>query len=472
MAVQSAVTSDAGEARAKSSTQLIAKLDKEKLDKDPRWLLVRRIAKSTSFEKASQLRNILLYITRAAILDPERVLREYDIAYDVLERRKDFNPANDNIVRSQFSNLRKKLEVYFGDEGKAEPLVVKVPKGSYTPVFIEATFQPQALPGSTVESSSALEARDRSDLSSASEKPQRRRWTSREWKIAALCLSPSIVLALIVLALAVLLSRISHPTRRDPETAKDNAFVKFLGRWEGEVTVVVPDTSLVVTELDLKIDNVPLSSYASGHYPEQQLSTVSDPKLRESLGNVTGLRNTTFNEAMVASDFVETMRRIGLPAKPRYSRDLHVSDLNEGNAVLIGGPGSDPWVSLFTDKLNFRWIEDPAARRRYFLNARPAPGEQGTYTAIYSWQGSDAVGYVDVSLTQNPTHTGDVLLLIGSDQQEVESAANLLLRGTLPPEVTALLGRKDLHYFELFFRGKHIAGQADNSLELVAYRPL
>jgi hypothetical protein len=439
---------------------------------DPRWLLVRRIAKSTSFEKASQLRNILLYITRAAILEPERVLREYDVAYDVLERRKDFNPANDNIVRSQFSNLRKKLEVYFGDEGKAEPLVVKVPKGGYTPVFVEATFEAQALAGSAAERSPALEATVESDLSTASEELQRRRWTSREWKIAALCLTPSIVLAIIVVALTFPVSRGGGPARHAPETASDNAFVKFLGRWEGEVTVVVPDTSLVGLELDLKIDNVPLSSYASGHYPEQQLSAVSDPKLRESLGNVTGLRNTTFNEAMIASDFVETMRRIGVPAKPRYSRDLHVSDLNEGNAVLIGGPGSDPWVSLFTDKLNFRWIEEPAARRRYFLNSKPAPGEQATYKSIYSWQGSDAVGYVDVALTQNPTHTGDVLLVLGSDQQEAEAAANLLLRGTLPAEITALLERQDLRYFELFFRGKHIAGQADNSLELVACRPL
>jgi hypothetical protein len=463
MAVRSAVAFEVDDAEAKSSALLI---------EDPRWLLVRRIAKSASFEKASQLRNILLYITRAAILHPERVLREYDIACDVLERRKDFNPAYDNIVRSQFSNLRRKLEIYFADEGKREPLLVRIPKGSYTPVFLEAPPEPQAPPGSAPEASPALDAGDPGDLSPASETPPRLPWTGRERKIAAFCLSPSLLLALIVVALASLLSRSSSPTPRDSEIAKDNAFVKFLGRWEGEVTVVVPDTSLVGLELDLKIDNVPLSSYTSGRYPEQQLSAVSDPKLRESLGNVTRLRNTTFNEAMVASDFVETMRRIGLPAKPRYSRDLRVSDLNEGNAVLIGGPGSDPWVSLFADELNFRWIEEPAARRRYFLNARPAPGEQRTYTSIYSWQGSDAVGYVDVALTQNPTHSGNVLLILGSDQQEAESAANLLLRGTLPPEITALLGRKDLRYFELFFRGKHIAGQADNSLELIAYRPL
>jgi len=462
MAVRNAVASDVGEAEAQLNARLGAKLKS-----DPRWLLVQRIAESKSFERASQLRNILLYITKAAILEPERVLHEYDIACEVLERRKDFDPASDNIVRSQFSNLRRKLEIYYSEEGKAEPLVVKVPKGGYAPVFAEARLETPKLAISPLEISPAADSKDWSDVSPLPDKPGRRRWTGREWKIAAVCLSPSIILAL-----TFLIFRGSSPARHEPEAASDNAFVKFLGRWQGEVTVVVPDTSLVLTEVDLNIDNIPLSSYASGHYPEEQLSAVADPALRKALGDATAMRNTTFNEAMVAADFVATMGRIGLPAKARYARDLHVSDLNEGNAVLIGGQASDPWVSLFTDKMNFRWTEERAVDHYYFLNTRPAAGEQATYTAAYSHQGSDALGYVDVALTQNPTHTGYILLVLGSDQQEAESVTHLLLRGKLPPEITALLERKDLRYFEMLFRAKHIAGQADNSLELVAYRPI
>jgi hypothetical protein len=458
MAVRNWVASEADEAESKLSAQL---------SNDPRWLLVQRIAESKSFERASQLRNILRYITKAAILDPERVLHEYDIACEVLERRKDFDPASDNIVRSQFSNLRRKLEMYFSEEGKAEALVVKVPKGGYAPVFTEARLEPPKLAISPVDTAPAAESTDRRDLWPVPEEPARRRWTGREWKIAALCLSPSILLALIFL-----FSRVSGPASHDSAPANDNAFVKFLGQWQGEVTVVVPDTSLVLTEVDLNIDAVPLSSYTGGHYPEQQLSTVADPALRKALGDATALRNTTFNEAMVAADLVATMGRIGLPAKARYARDLHVSDLNEGNTVLIGGQASDPWVSLFSDKMNFRWIEERATDRYYFLNGKPAPGEQATYVATYSHQGSDALGYVDVALTQNPTHTGNILLILGSDQQEVEAATHLLLRGKLPAELTALLERKDLRYFEMFFRAKHIANQADSSLELVAYRPL
>jgi len=97
---------------------------------DPRWLLVQRIQASGGFRRAGQLRKILLYVSKVAILQPGQILREYDIACDVLERRPNFDPANDNIVRAQFTHLRRKLEHYFSDEGRNEPLLLTIPKGS------------------------------------------------------------------------------------------------------------------------------------------------------------------------------------------------------------------------------------------------------------------------------------------------------------------------------------------------------
>jgi hypothetical protein len=447
------------------------------LGRDERWLLVQRIVDSKSFERASQLRKILVYVTRSAILEPDRVLREYDIACEGLERRKDFDPASDNIVRSQFSHLRRKLEAYFDEEGKGETLIVKIPKGGYAPVFVAASFglpPAPAISRAVPSEPPQEEARVENPAAPAdvrSQDPERpaRNWSKREWAIAALCLAPSVVLTLILL--------FSHDSVKgrgnfENSVANDNAFVRFLGHWEGETTVVAPDASLVLTELGLNIEDIPLSEYTGGQYPVRQIAAESDPKLRQTIAYISDLRATTFNEAMIAADFVAALDRIGLHAKPRYGRDLHVSDLNDGNTILIGGQGSDPWVSLFTDKMNFRFVEERGADRYYFLNAKPAAGEQGTYTVHYSHQGSDAVGYADIALIPNPSHSGFILIISASDQTEAVSAAHMLLRGKLPSEVTALLERKDLRYFELFFRGKHIAGQADSSLELVAYRPL
>lgn len=70
------------------------------LEHDPRWLLVGRVLASKGFHRADQLRKILLYVSRSAILQPDQVLHEYDIACEVLQRRSNFDPANDNIVVS------------------------------------------------------------------------------------------------------------------------------------------------------------------------------------------------------------------------------------------------------------------------------------------------------------------------------------------------------------------------------------
>jgi hypothetical protein len=141
--------------------------------------------------------------------------------------------------------------------------------------------------------------------------------------------------------------------------------------------------------------------------------------------------------------------------------------LSGGNSILIGGPGSNPWVSLFTDRTNFRHVDDSVTQRHCFENLHPAPGEQARYENIYSGQ---SVGYVDVAFTQNPSHSGYILMINGADMQANDAAARWLLHGQLPPAISAELKRPDLEAFEFLLRGRHIAGEADYSVEMVATR--
>jgi len=90
---------------------------------DPRWLLVQRIQASGGFRRAGQLRKILLYVSKVAILQPGQILREYDIACDVLERRPNFNPQTTTLcVRnlltcdanlSTTSAMKAEMNLYF-----------------------------------------------------------------------------------------------------------------------------------------------------------------------------------------------------------------------------------------------------------------------------------------------------------------------------------------------------------------------
>src|ERR1017187_6565680 len=102
---------------------------------DDRWSLVLRVAASRQFTKAPQLHDMLLYICQRALTDPAASIKEHEIGCNALGRKADFNPNEDNIVRVQVSNLRKKLEEYFATDGKDEPMRITVPKGAYVPRF-------------------------------------------------------------------------------------------------------------------------------------------------------------------------------------------------------------------------------------------------------------------------------------------------------------------------------------------------
>ncbi len=431
------------------------------LEDDSRWVLVQRIIASEGFERASQLRAILLYATKLAILQPHETLSEYDVACNILGRRPDFDPANDNIVRAQFSNLRHKLQHYFDTEGKNEPFVLAIPKGSYIPVFTPHR-DPDPLP-KTPEP--VLEAPAGVPVQPVNSSPVHTKqappwWTN--WRIGA-----AAVLIVAFVVLAFLFLRVHSSERPKAEAASaENPFIQFLSRSEGDVSIVVPDTSLVMIQ-DIVGANVALSDYISKDFPQRQIAMTKDPELQKTILSLAQYRTTSVNEALIAVDFLETLKRAGVRATIRYSHDLHVHDMNEGNSILIGGPNSDPWVSLFNDRINFRHVDNEAEQRGYFENLHPEPGEELRYLNIYSNQ---SVGYVAIVLTQNLSQSGYVLLINGADMQANEAAARFLLHGKLPPEILSVLNRKDIHYFELFLRSNHIAGEADSSFELVAYR--
>jgi hypothetical protein len=434
------------------------------LDGDVRWALVQRIIASEDFQRASQLQKILLYAARLAILRPDEILSEYEVACSVLGRRPDFNPSNDNIVRAQFSHLRRKLQHYYDTEGRDEPLALTVPKGNYIPVFTPHQAQPctQADPKFRQDGSANAPTQfvEPSSIPAQNASP----WW-RNWKVGLAVLLNTAFLSLMFMIFWFHYS--VRPNKPKDEIASlANPFVQFLARSEGDVMIVVPDTSLAAIQ-NILSTKISTSDYISTDFPQRQVAMLKDPSLRSAISAIGGFRTTTITEAMIAFDFKETLGRIGTHAALRYARDLHMNDLSVGNSVLIGGPNSDPWVSLFTDGTNFRHVDDLAKKRGYFENVHPLPGELTRYV---NTQSRESIGYVDVALTQNPTQSGYVLLINGSDSQGNEAAARFLLHGRLPKEMSSVLDRKDIHNFEFFLRGEHLAGEADNSFELVALR--
>ncbi len=90
---------------------------------------------SRSFRSAPLLQKFLQFITAESSKGRQEELSEYVIATQVFGRPANFDPASDTIVRTQAYRLRTKLKEYYENEGRAERVIVDVPKGRYVPTF-------------------------------------------------------------------------------------------------------------------------------------------------------------------------------------------------------------------------------------------------------------------------------------------------------------------------------------------------
>ena len=94
-----------------------------------------RILNSREFIHSERLRRFLRYCVEEATNGRPENLREYTIGMEVFDRGNSYDPAGDPIVRVEARRLRSKLKQYYETEGRQDPLIIDVPKGSYLPSF-------------------------------------------------------------------------------------------------------------------------------------------------------------------------------------------------------------------------------------------------------------------------------------------------------------------------------------------------
>ena len=402
------------------------------LHSDPRWQLVERVIASSGFQRASQLRQILIYISHHAITRTDREsIRECEIACDVLGRRDDFDPASDNIVRVQISHLRRRLETYFSTEGANETLIITVPKGSYVPVF-EATSSRTGSTASTplpdytpLPEIPAADTSERAIDSTVSPSVDSARFVDARILFA--------ILALFVFAVAAFaLIAFHYRTGKPSSTAiklDTTVFLQPLLRNGNDVSIILPDTSLLVIDTIMSRE-LTLSDYMK-LFPNGELENISDQKLRDALQVFGSKRATTFGEAKVANDLADKFTYLGMHCKIHYARDLHVSDLSDGNSIILGSHKTNPWQELFFDHINYRFVQGSSVHDYFFENIHPRQGQATRYAMDISSK-QQVVTYSDVVMTPNLTNSGYVLLISGEDVQGTEAAAQFLLMNVLP----------------------------------------
>ena len=90
---------------------------------------------SPLFRNAERQSRFLRFVVDAALQSPPATIKEFDIAIAVYNRRADYDPRTDPIVRVEAARLRARLREYY-EVTPPERVRIDIPKGQYVAQFI------------------------------------------------------------------------------------------------------------------------------------------------------------------------------------------------------------------------------------------------------------------------------------------------------------------------------------------------
>jgi hypothetical protein len=424
---------------------------------DERRALIGRVAASSQFKRSARLRDFLLYVGNQSLKEGCPEIHEQEIGAKVFGRSSAYDRSQDNIVRVNATELRKRIEQYFATEGAHESLVLEIPRGAYKPAFHRRTLQ------ATGESKLALGPLFPALVGHAAAIPDTtiapRNRASIFW--AALCLG------LAVACIVLFQQNRSMRKALNPWDGKP-ALAAFWGdflRYHQQTDVVLPDDSLSLIT-DLVHHPIAVGDYLNRNYMREIEASDLSPDRKLDLDQVYAHNLVTFGGVRAAQQMLDQITASS-PTHLTLARFYAADAIKRNNVILIGGKKSNPWVHLFDDRMNFVTDFDNKGSQAFVADLHPKPQEQARYEVFYDPNG--LVGYSVIAYLPNPGGTGNAIILAGTDSDATDSAAEFLTSEVDLEKLQNTLNVKTLPYFEVLLKTSRLSGTSLSS-ELLAYR--
>jgi len=445
------------------------------LEGDDRWKVVLRVAASQDFRKSTRLREFLLYVCRRALTGRISEIREQQVGLDVFGRRLGYNPADDNIVRVEARELRRRLDHYFDAEGAQEPIRIRIPKGGYAPVFEAAGSAPLVVP----DPSDQKESSDAQPQSFGGKADGGAFWQSLSvisfsWRTIAWV----VVVALLSFGLGIFMEVVlsGSASQRGPfpgfQSGVKGEAVAPASLWLSlfdpghPITIVVSDASLVLVE-DITRQLVSVADYSDGSY------LVKLAKENPELGMIRTRPYTSLADAVLTAKLVQAAAAQHRAIVIRYARDLKMRDLEDENLILLGTAYSNPWIGQFNEQRNFILGVDESTRRLYFLDKLPQEKEQGRYYAGGESNRTNE-NYGLVTYLSSFQHTNKVLIIEGTNSEATEAAGDFITDPYYGAQLTRYLGSpggtSSFPYFQLLLKVTTLLNNTPSELLVIAHR--
>ncbi len=372
-------------------------------------------------------------------------LTEQHIGIEVFKRQADYSTTEDNVVRAQARQVRVKLAEYFSSDGKDEPLLLEIPKGSYVPVF--SARRPAAL-----------------DLALPDVGARRPAIFQPNWAIAAavICL---------VGFLAVLWD--DRQVRAKSAAVEMPALIppfSWVFDSHQPTTIVVADSSFGIYQ-DLIGRAATLDEYLDSRFFEKNPPSVKDGSVLAFSERLSTRQFTSFGDLVLTNEIMRLASARGEKVSVRFARDLHLREIATGNFIFIGSPYSNPWVSLFANKRNFPTSLDPVTRRGVVTNRQAHAGEPEQFL-MKGEDGRSGPTYGVLTFLPSGPDSGNILLLDGLNMEGTEAAGAFVTdsrAGQSLLEKVGLTAKSPKCYLEVVVETKAMAGTSRDSAA-VAYR--
>ncbi len=411
--------------------------------------LAARISASPQFRRTAKLRDFLLYVVDQTVQGQGDTLTEQQIGRAVFNRAADYSPSEDNVVRAHARQLRVKLGEYFAAAGKDEPVILEIPKGSYVPVFSE---KPAVAPV-------------------PAEGPALSRAFVRG-PVPALWSTTSI--AALAIALCVLLAVQNGGLRRQIATAPATTPLPAPLAWvfdsERTTFLAVADSSFGLIQ-DLAGRPATLDEYVDPKFWQSVKPSTRTPGDERLMRRLRSRELTSYADILLTArilHMVDPRTRVAI----RFARDINPRDLNAGNFILLGSSFSNPWVSLFDRKRNFRIQVDSASMQGRIVNKNPRRDERPTYLMLGE-DGVPGATYGLIAFCPSDGSSGNALIIEGTNMEGTEAAGSMILD---PQSAHALLAKAGVPErgsqrvgFEILLETKALAG-APSQTRVVASR--
>jgi TolB-like protein/tetratricopeptide (TPR) repeat protein len=94
-----------------------------------------KVLASRVFARSTRLCRFLRFSVEESLAGNGGRLKEQIIGMEVFDRKSDYDPRIDPIVRVEARRLRAKLKAYYTSPGRADSIMIGLPKGAYLPFF-------------------------------------------------------------------------------------------------------------------------------------------------------------------------------------------------------------------------------------------------------------------------------------------------------------------------------------------------